>query len=190
MINTKPAYESVCQTTSIIEDPTSQGQAGVGLDSKMLRNYFLYDSNGVQVYTWPVWAIVIAILTCIGLLITIIAFITLLILYPVRSGTSILGFMAIIGIMGIYAINFAFFVQASNGSCGARRFVMGVVYSIVFAALLVKVVDNWRFADWEYGEKKYRYAFFSMLIETLNISHYIIKLIVVVIVFMLLHFPM
>ena len=33
---------------------------------------------------------------------------------------------------------------------------MGVVYIIVFAALLVKAVDNWRFADMEYSNHQYR----------------------------------
>lgn len=119
------------------------------------RNYYKYDGDGNQVYTWPVWAIVVCILTCVGLLITIIVFLYLLFAYPVKGGTSILGYMTMIGIMGIYAINFAFFVGANNDSCGARRFLMGVVYMIVFGALLVKAVDNWRFHS-GYSNQEYR----------------------------------
>jgi hypothetical protein len=56
----------------------------------------------------------------------------LLFSYPVRGGSTVLGFMMIIGILCIYAINFAFFVRATNLTCGLRRFLMGVVYAIVF----------------------------------------------------------
>jgi hypothetical protein len=63
--------------------------------------------------------------------------------------------MMIVGILGIYGINFAFFLPASEATCGIRRFLMGVVYAIVFAALLVKAVDNWRFSDVEYSVRKY-----------------------------------
>lgn len=75
--------------------------------------------------------------------------------YPVRGGTTILGFMAIFGILCIYAINFAFFMRASEITCGIRRALMGVVYAIVFAALLIKSIDNWRFSTSEYSLQKY-----------------------------------
>lgn len=138
------------------QSPSSAAVTGSKFLTNSLRNYYKYDSNGNLVYTWPVWAIVIAILTGVGLLLTLIVFIYLLIFYPVRGGTTILGYMVIIGILGIYTISFAFFVHAGEGTCGARRFCMGVVYSIVFAALLVKAVDNWRFAASEYGNHQYR----------------------------------
>jgi G protein-coupled receptor family C group 5 protein B len=55
--------------------------------------------------------------------------------------------MTMLGILGIYAINFAFFLPAAADTCGARQFCLGVVYAIVFAALLVKAIDNWRFGE-------------------------------------------
>ncbi|KAL8562533.1 hypothetical protein ACOMHN_045798 [Nucella lapillus] len=122
----------------------------------MPRNYYKYDSSNEQLYRWPVWAIVMGVLTGLGLLMTIIIFLYLLFFYPVKSGTSVLGYLTMIGIMGVYAINFAFFEHASSATCGARRFLMGVVYMIVFAPLLVKAIDNWRFADLEYGNRPYR----------------------------------
>ncbi|CAL1541550.1 unnamed protein product [Lymnaea stagnalis] len=111
------------------------------------RNYFFYHDFGNLMYEWPIWAIVVAIFTSLGLLITLILFLILLFAYPKKGGTSILGYMVIIGILGIYVINFAFFVSANEATCGSRRFLMGVVYMIAFAPLLVKAVDNWRFSQ-------------------------------------------
>ena len=121
------------------------------------RNYYVYDNEtGEQVYFWPVWAIAVAVCTCVGLAIAILLFLYFLIFYPVRGGTTVLGFIMMIGLFGIYAINFAFFLPASAATCGVREFFMGVIYSIVFAALFVKSVDNWRFKHREYSVKSYR----------------------------------
>ncbi|KAK3084836.1 hypothetical protein FSP39_019949 [Pinctada imbricata] len=124
------------------------------------RNYLFYNTRQETVegrlqdvydlvYKWPIWAIATAVPTSLGILVTIILFCYFLIAYPVRGGTTILGFMMMLGILGIYGVNFAFFLPASEATCGAREFVLGTVYAIVFAALLVKAVDNWRFTDLE-----------------------------------------
>ncbi|OWF48090.1 uncharacterized protein LOC110453540 [Mizuhopecten yessoensis] len=128
------------------------------------RNYFFYNERTNdfgqtvfdQVYTWPIWAIAVGVLTSAGLLVAVLLFLYFLVAYPVRGGTTILGFMVLLGVIGIYAINFAFFLPASDATCGARRFMMGVVYTIVFAALLVKALDNWRYSDMEYSVRKYK----------------------------------
>lgn len=120
------------------------------------RNYYFYHDNGDLMYQWPVWAIVVAILTSLGLLITLILFCILLCAYPIKRGTSVLGYMVIVGILGIYVINFAFFVNANEGTCGSRRFLMGVVYMIAFAPMLLKAIDNWRFSQVEDEKERYR----------------------------------
>ncbi|XP_053375883.1 uncharacterized protein LOC123533310 [Mercenaria mercenaria] len=120
------------------------------------RNYFMYDEDtGEQVYDWPIWAIATAVLSCIGLVVGLVLFFYFLIFYPVRGGTTILGFMMMLGLFGIYATNFAFFKPAAEDTCAARKFLMGVVYAVVFAPLFVKAVDNWRFKDSEYSPKRY-----------------------------------
>lgn len=120
------------------------------------RNYFMYDEQtGEQVYTWPTWAIAVAVLTCLGLLVALTLFCYFLVFYPVKGGTTVLGFLMMLGVFGIYAINFAFFLPASAATCGARQFVMGVVYAIAIAPLFVKAVDNWRFKDTEYSPERY-----------------------------------
>ncbi|XP_033749036.1 uncharacterized protein LOC117333723 [Pecten maximus] len=128
------------------------------------RNFFFYNERindfgqtvYDQVYTWPIWAIAVGVLTSAGLLVAVLLFLYFLVAYPVRGGTTILGFMVLLGVIGIYVINFAFFLPASDATCGARRFMMGVVYAIVFAALLVKALDNWRYSDMEYSRRKYK----------------------------------
>ncbi|KAL3856573.1 hypothetical protein ACJMK2_011308 [Sinanodonta woodiana] len=136
------------------------------------RNYFFYDENsGKAIYTWPIWAIVVAILTCLGLLIGILLFFYFLFAYPIHGGTTPLGFLLIFGILCIYAINFAFFYPASEETCGARRFCMGVVYAIAFAALFIKAVDNFRFSETEYSIRQYKglTSSFSLFVMALGI---------------------
>lgn len=121
------------------------------------RNYYMYDEDtGEQIYTWPIWAIAVAVLSCFGLLVGLILFFYFLVAYPIKGGTTILGFLTMIGLFGIYAVNFAFFLPASLETCAGRKFAMGVVYSIVFAALFIKSIDNWRFRDSGYSTEKYR----------------------------------
>ena len=74
--------------------------------------------------------------------------------------------------MGVYGCNFAWFVHASDAACGARRLVMGVVYAIVFASLLVKSVDNWRFKHMEYSNMQYRWVKQERLIEDIFVSNF------------------
>lgn len=130
------------------------------------RNYLFYNIMNTTInnqfvpiydltYKWPIWAISVAVPTCVGLFVTIFLFLYLLIFYEIKGGTTLLGFMMMLGIMGIYALNFAFFLPAATDTCGARQFCLGVVYAIVFAALLVKAVDNWRIVESvEYDNKQ------------------------------------
>ncbi|XP_064612204.1 uncharacterized protein LOC135476193 isoform X2 [Liolophura sinensis] len=139
----------------------ASGYEGLG---DLPRNYYDIEttvySNGTVGYRrrfdWPIWAIVLGILTSLGILVCLFLFVILLACYPIKTGTTILGFLLLVGIIGIYAINFAFFLPASVVTCGARRFVMGIVYAICFAALLVKAADNWRYGEFDTAPKKYK----------------------------------
>lgn len=152
-----------CDPTVFHFQPPQRQTSNETLQEKMPRNYLYYDKislPGGQMeykkhYNWPVWAIATAVPTCVGLLLGIFVFVYFLVAYPIRGGTTVLGFMMIIGILGIYGVNFAFFVPASEATCGARRFMMGVVYAIVFAAMLVKTIDNWRFIGSDFDVRKY-----------------------------------
>lgn len=151
--------ESVCPSGNcgcVFPDDLSANQNSQtsGDGKATLRNYLSYRDNGEPRYTWPIWAIVLSLLSCIGIIFTMIILIYLLIVYPVREGTTILGFMILIGILGIYAVNFAFFLPASIATCTGRRFGLGMVYAICMAAMLVKAIDNWRKKDAQYEKAK------------------------------------
>lgn len=140
------------------------GASGYEVLGDLPRNYYDIETtvygNGTVGYRrrfdWPIWAIVLGILTSLGILVCLFLFVILLACYPIKTGTTILGFLLLVGIIGIYAINFAFFLPASVVTCGARRFVMGIVYAICFAALLVKAADNWRYGEFDVAPKKYK----------------------------------
>ncbi|GFS18551.1 metabotropic glutamate receptor 3 [Elysia marginata] len=120
------------------------------------RNFYRYDDDkNEKSLEWPLWTIPVGAVTCLGIIITIVLFMVLLCAYPVRGGTSILGYMSILGVLCIYVINFAFFLHASEAVCGIRRFLMGVVYMIALGPMLVKAVDNWRFSHVDKAEGRY-----------------------------------
>ncbi|XP_052799942.1 uncharacterized protein LOC128231322 [Mya arenaria] len=96
-----------------------------------------------------IWAIIVATLAAIGAFAALCMFIYLLVVYPVRGGTTILGYMLSFGIILMYGLVFAFIIHASEELCGLRRFALGFVYSIVYSALFVKLVDCWRTKDKE-----------------------------------------
>ncbi|XP_029653751.1 metabotropic glutamate receptor 3-like, partial [Octopus sinensis] len=147
------------QGTAEISIPGSSslvGATNLMLKESTIRNYFHYDDDDVRLFDWPLWAIILAVLTSIGIIFTVLLFFYLLIAYPIRGGTTGLGFLFLIGILGIYGVNFAFFAQASITVCAARRFTTAVVYAICFACLCVKSVDNWRYSSNEIDSHDYR----------------------------------
>ncbi|GFO19837.1 metabotropic glutamate receptor 3 [Plakobranchus ocellatus] len=129
--------------------------APMGYQPSDHRNYYEYSSSGDKSFEWPVWTIPVCAVTVAGIIMTIILFLILICAYPVRTGTSVLGYLSIIGILCIYGINFAFFVHATDAVCGIRRFLMGVVYMIALAPLLVKAIDNWRYSHVDFAEGRY-----------------------------------
>ncbi len=136
------------------------------LPCQRVRNFLHYDDDdlssltsavtGEEKWAWPVWAIVVCSLTVFGLLVCLILFLVLCFAYPSQGGTTVLGYMAVLGILCIYAVNFAFFFPASEVTCGIRRFMMGVVYMVTFAPLLLKAIDNWRLKHVDYDTERYR----------------------------------
>ncbi|KAL3856569.1 hypothetical protein ACJMK2_011304 [Sinanodonta woodiana] len=96
-----------------------------------------------------IWGIIVATLAGVGAFVSLCLFIYLLIVYPIRSGTSILGYMLSFGIILVFALTFAFIVHASDEVCALRRFCLALVYSIVYSSLFIKVVDCYRTRDRE-----------------------------------------
>ncbi|CAG5123320.1 unnamed protein product, partial [Candidula unifasciata] len=71
------------------------------------------------------WAIVLSVLACLGGVISLGIFVYLLIMYPVRGGTTILGFILSFGIILLYLMAFPFIAHADVRMCGLRRFGLG-----------------------------------------------------------------
>ncbi|XP_077511688.1 uncharacterized protein LOC144122047 [Amblyomma americanum] len=91
-----------------------------------------------------VWGIVVTALSLLGMVLVIICALYFLMAFPVTVGTTVLGYMILVGLLALYAVNFAFVVGATEASCGVRRFLMGLAYSIIFSGMLVKVLNTWR----------------------------------------------
>ena len=116
--------------------PTSQQSLRKPLDS--LEDYDNYNEA---------WGLVLAILSAVGIAITLLLFIYLMIYYPVKSGTSALGYFVLFGVLCLYALNFAFIWVPTDETCFIRRFCFGVIYALIFSCFLVKVLNTWRIGD-------------------------------------------
>ncbi|KAK7481553.1 hypothetical protein BaRGS_00027202, partial [Batillaria attramentaria] len=95
------------------------------------------------------WGVAVATLAAIGVFVSLALFIYLLVVYPVRGGTSILGYVLAFGIILLYGLVFAFVAHVNSELCGLRRFCLGFCYAICYSALFVKLVDCWRSRDKE-----------------------------------------
>ncbi len=108
-------------------------------------------------YFYDTWGIIVAALTAVGLICTICSFVYLLIFYPIRGGTTILGYLLLFGVLLMYSLVFAFILHADVNVCGIRRFGIGFVYAVCFSAMIIKVLNNWRVGSYygDYGPPTY-----------------------------------
>ncbi|XP_076434694.1 uncharacterized protein LOC143274691 [Babylonia areolata] len=90
------------------------------------------------------WGVAVTTLAALGVVVSLALFLYLLVVYPVRGGTSVLGYVLAFGIILLYALVFAFVAHANPQICGLRRFCLGFCYAICYSALFVKLVDCWR----------------------------------------------
>ena len=102
------------------------------------------------------YGIVLAILSGFGAITALILFFYFLIFYPVRGGTSVLGYMLLIGVLFIYLVNFAFLLHARDATCGIRRYCFGISYAVAMAAMLTKVLNTWRVDTYAQYQAPYR----------------------------------
>ncbi|XP_047471114.1 uncharacterized protein LOC125026600 [Penaeus chinensis] len=97
------------------------------------------DSNFRNVY-----GIMTSSMSLLGIIVILVTMVYFMMSYPTAAGTSVLGYMILIGCLMLYSVNFAFIFQPTVGTCAVRRFMMGVAYAIIFSAMLVKVIHTWR----------------------------------------------
>ena len=69
------------------------------------------------------WGVAVATLAALGVFVSLALFIYLIVVYPVRGGTSILGYVLSFGIILLYGLVFAFVAHVNTELCGLRRLV-------------------------------------------------------------------
>ena len=82
-----------------------------------------------------------------GILVTVLMGVYLVIFYPVKGGTSAVGYLLLFAVLLMYFLTFAFIIYPSFEDCAIRRFCLGVVFTLAFACMLVKVLNTWRIGD-------------------------------------------
>ena len=80
------------------------------------------------------WGVAVVTLAALGVFVSLALFIYLLVVYPVRGGTSVLGFVLSFGIILLYALVFAFVAHVNVELCGLRRY--GAAFSDCFIVYL------------------------------------------------------
>ncbi|KAJ9600381.1 hypothetical protein L9F63_009309, partial [Diploptera punctata] len=62
----------------------------------------------------------------------------------VCGGTSVLGYLILLGLLLLFTSNLSFILTPTEATCGARRFLPGLAYTVIFAGMLLKVFTTWR----------------------------------------------
>lgn len=90
------------------------------------------------------WQIVAAVLSSTGIVSILVCALYFLMVFPVRVGTTLMGYLILAGLASLYSINFAFLFPASLWICWLRRFGIGLCYTIIFSGFFVKVLTTWK----------------------------------------------
>ncbi|XP_033611384.1 uncharacterized protein LOC111874549 isoform X3 [Cryptotermes secundus] len=54
------------------------------------------------------------------------------------GGTSVLGYLILLGLLLLFTANLSFVLTPTEATCGARRFLPGFAYTVIFAGMLLK----------------------------------------------------
>lgn len=95
-------------------------------------------------YWWRCWYSIATITSLIGALISIVCTIYFLFTFDYKVGSTILGYMILLGIFLLYIVNFLFLFPYSFVICWARNYLMSISYTIILSSMLVKVMNSWR----------------------------------------------
>jgi len=114
------------------------------INSASLKNSRL---NNWSQSLWRYWysiATLTSILSAIGALVSVICAIYFLFSFDYKIGSTILGYMILLGIFLLYVVNFFFLYPYSFMMCWAREYLMSISYTIILSSMLVKVMNHWR----------------------------------------------
>lgn len=90
------------------------------------------------------WGIITAVSSGIGVICVLVCALYFFMVFPVKIGTTILGYMILFGLLILYSVNFLFVLPPSNCVCWLRKIGMSLGYCTVLAGMLVKVMNTWR----------------------------------------------
>lgn len=93
---------------------------------------------------WRCWYSVATIASLIGALISVVCAVYFLFTFDYKVGSTILGYMILLGIFLLYIVNFFFIFPYSFVNCWIRCYLMSVAYTVILASMLVKVMNSWR----------------------------------------------
>nr|CAD7589963.1 unnamed protein product [Timema genevievae] len=95
------------------------------------------------------WAVTLGGLTLLGAFLTMLTALYFLVVAATPNsnalgGTSVLGYIILLGLLLLFTANLSFVLAPTESTCGARRFLPGLAYSVIFAGMLLKVFTTWR----------------------------------------------
>ncbi|XP_013773119.2 uncharacterized protein LOC106458191 isoform X2 [Limulus polyphemus] len=114
-----------------------------------LYNYRLVYRPALYTNFKTVWGIIVTALSLLGISLVVICTLYFLMVFPAATGTTVLGFLILFGLLVLYGLNFAFILTPNIYTCGVRRFLMGLAYAIIISGMLVKVMNAWRFMGYK-----------------------------------------
>ncbi|XP_054713001.1 uncharacterized protein LOC129222515 [Uloborus diversus] len=126
--------------------PVSECKEECDTCMNQLGNVQNFMSPEVPIYAnfQTVWGIIVTALSILGMVLVLICALYFLMSFPITVGTTVLGYMILFGLLLLYAVNYAFVLSPTEGTCGVRRFGLGLAYAIIFSGMLVKVMNTWR----------------------------------------------
>ncbi|UYV63521.1 hypothetical protein LAZ67_2004452, partial [Cordylochernes scorpioides] len=96
--------------------------------------------DGVLSRLKTAWGVTITSLSVLGIFFVLVCTLYFLMSFPVSVGTTILGYMILMGVMALYGVNFAFLLAPPSEAL----FALGLAYSVVFSGMVIKVFNTWR----------------------------------------------
>jgi len=107
--------------------------------------YFSRNHHSVlhQTLQYP-WAAVLGGLSLFGAFLTVLTALYFLAAAALPNsnmcgGTSVLGYLILLGLILLFTANLSFVLTPTEATCGARRFLPGLAYTVIFAGMLLKV---------------------------------------------------
>ncbi|XP_034241017.1 uncharacterized protein LOC117645151 [Thrips palmi] len=102
-------------------------------------------------YAWAVALLGLALLGIVFTLVTAVFFLSAAAVSktPISggAGTSVLGYLILLGLLLLHCAVLALVMAPSELSCGARRLLPGLAYALIFSAMFLKVLTTWQVCD-------------------------------------------